>query len=66
MVTNHCMTARLIFALTLLAATCAPLQADSPPIELGTVNWTRDYETGLAAVKKSGKPMFLLFQEVPG
>ena len=36
------------------------------PVELGTVQWSGDYAEGLAAVKESGKPMFLLFQEVPG
>lgn len=36
------------------------------PVELGTVDWSRDYEAGLKVVKESGKPMFLLFQEVPG
>ena len=36
------------------------------PVELGTVKWSRDLETTLASAKKSGKPVFLLFQEVPG
>ena len=36
------------------------------PVELGTVKWSRDYGQGLEAVKESGKPMFLLFQESPG
>jgi len=37
---------------------------DSP--ELGTVKWGRDFEVALAESKKSGKPVFALFQEVPG
>ncbi len=36
------------------------------PIEVGKVSWLRDYPTALAKSKKSGKPVFLLFQEVPG
>ena len=40
------------------------------PVELGTVKWGRDYDAGLKTVKETvketGKPMFLLFQEVPG
>lgn len=30
------------------------------------MNWGRDYEAALATAKTSGKPIFLLFQEVPG
>ncbi len=35
-------------------------------IEVGKVRWGRDLDTALAASKSSGKPVFLLFQEVPG
>lgn len=38
----------------------------SNPIEVGTVIWGRDLPEALAASKKSGKPVFALFQEVPG
>ena len=37
-----------------------------PPAELGSVNWQRDLSFALDQSKKSGKPVFLLFQEVPG
>ena len=43
--------------------------ADSPTkqrIELGTVKWTRDHDAALARAAKTGKPVFVLFQEVPG
>jgi hypothetical protein len=40
--------------------------APQPPVELGTIDWFRDFEAGLAEVKETGKPMLLLFQEVPG
>jgi len=35
-------------------------------IEVGTVEWGRDLDTALASSKRSGKPVFALFQEVPG
>ena len=34
--------------------------------EVGKVKWGRDVDVAFAASKKSGKPVFLLFQEVPG
>ena len=36
------------------------------PVEIGSVNWNRDLDSALADSKQSGKPVFLLFQEVPG
>lgn len=36
------------------------------PEELGAVNWLRDYDQALADANKSGKPILILFQEVPG
>lgn len=35
-------------------------------IETGTVEWQRDFEQALVDAKASEKPIFLLFQEVPG
>ncbi len=34
--------------------------------EAGTVDWGRDLAKGLEAGRASGKPVFLLFQEIPG
>lgn len=34
--------------------------------ELGKVAWLRDYATALSLSKKEGKPVLILFQEVPG
>ena len=42
-----------------------PLPPDQP-IELGLVHWERDYDTALARAQTEGKPVFVLFQEVPG
>jgi len=36
------------------------------PIEIGTINWGRNYEEATERSKETGKPIFLLFQEVPG
>ena len=36
------------------------------PVEVGKVNWGRDLDAALQASKDSGKPVLLLFQEVPG
>jgi Thioredoxin-like len=41
-------------------------QAKAQQVELGKINWIRDFEQGLAKAKKEQKPVFLLFQEVPG
>lgn len=36
------------------------------PVELGKVNWVRNYDQAIKASEQSGKPIFTLFQEVPG
>jgi hypothetical protein len=36
------------------------------PIEIGTVDWRRDFEAALLDTERSGKPVFAFFQEVPG
>lgn len=45
------------------ATTAAPIKN---PEELGAVHWLRDLDAGQAESTKTGKPMLLLFQEVPG
>jgi hypothetical protein len=35
-------------------------------VELGDVHWLRNFERGQARSGSTGKPMFLLFQEIPG
>ncbi len=42
------------------------LSKNNNPIELGKVSWERDYSLALSQSKKTGKPLFILFQEVPG
>ncbi len=35
-------------------------------VEVGKVKWGRDLDAALAKSKKTGRPIFILFQEVPG
>ncbi|MFD2301598.1 hypothetical protein [Roseibacillus ishigakijimensis] len=37
-----------------------------PPSELGLVRWQRDHEAAFTLARSSQRPVFLLFQEVPG
>ncbi len=46
--------------------TVAETVTSNKHVELGTVNWLRDYDAALAAANKSGKNVLILFQEVPG
>jgi Thioredoxin-like len=36
------------------------------PVELGNVHWLRDLAKAQAQSKQTGKPIFILFQEIPG
>lgn len=48
-------------------ASCRPADGvSSNPIEVGAVHWGRDFEAAMQASKLSGKPVMLLFQEIPG
>ena len=39
---------------------------DLQPVELGRIAWHRDFAEATGIAKQSGKPLFTLFQEVPG
>lgn len=43
----------------------APASPNNPK-ELGWVRWHRNYDEAVALAARSGKPLFVLFQEVPG
>lgn len=49
-----------------LAANPSTGADDDAPRELGAVDWGRKLEPALASAKESGKPVLLLFQEIPG
>lgn len=56
-----------IATLFLLILITFSLQAQHiQPEELGTVQWLRNYDKALATAKQLNKPVFMLFQEVPG
>ena len=50
----------------LLVADARNVESPGNPTELGDVHWSRDFDAGLAQAAKRNKPVFLLFQEVPG
>ncbi len=53
-----------------VACLCTQLLAQTERVnkepELGTVTWQRDLPAAFAQAQKGGKPVFLLFQEIPG
>jgi hypothetical protein len=65
------MLLHLSLALLSAGTACATTPQDpgteaSEPVELGRVRWTHDLDAALESSKTSGKPVFALFQEVPG
>lgn len=59
----HSAAATLIAILTV---GCQPKARAENPEEVGKVTWGRDYDAALKTAQSTGKPIFLLFQEVPG
>jgi len=55
-----------IMILLTISATAWASQPTDNPVEVGHVNWGRDFDAALKMSADSGKPVFLLFQEVPG
>ena len=49
-----------------LCATAYGSQPAGNPVEVGNVQWGRDFEAALENSAASGKPVLMLFQEVPG
>lgn len=56
----------ILLAVAGVSCSRATSAAESPHVETGTIRWGRDLPAALAASRHSGKPVFLLFQEVPG
>lgn len=56
----------ILFSCLALASCQADPGTQGNPVEIGTVSWLRNYPAALTKSKTSGKPVFLLFQEVPG
>ncbi len=55
-----------LFILTPLSAQQIEARPTSNPVELGKINWLRNYDEAVALSEKTKKPIFILFQEVPG
>ncbi len=56
---KHCL---ISLGLALMTISCSAAQ----PEETGKVAWGRDLQAALTASRQSGKPVFALFQEIPG
>jgi hypothetical protein len=52
--------------LAAIAVALAALGAPGTPVEWGLVGWSRSWEKTATAARRSGKPILLLFNEVPG
>ena len=50
----------------LVCATAYGSQTAQNPVEVGNVQWGRDFDAALRMSADSGKPVLVLFQEVPG
>ena len=57
---------RLIMILTVLLLATQGVAAADNPIEVGAVHWGRDLDQALKTSAATGRPVFVLFQEVPG
>jgi hypothetical protein len=59
---------RVLTILTILAVgvTAYGGETINNPIEVGDVRWGRDFDAALEKSAKTGKPLLVLFQEVPG
>jgi len=53
-------------ALALVALLQISFSYGQSPVEVGHVNWNRGIEQAKALSAKTGKPLFVQFQEVPG
>ena len=60
------MKAWMIIFTLVLAMLGTSIPAAAAPIEVGDVRWGRSLEAAQETSKKSGKPILILFQEVPG
>lgn len=53
-------------ALAIVAQERTTYTKSAQPEELGEVNWNRNLDQAVAISRKTGKPLFVQFQEVPG
>ena len=55
-----------VLALALVALLQISFSYGQTPVEVGQVKWKRDIEQAKTISAKTGKPLFVQFQEVPG
>ncbi len=68
---NNCFNSliRIVLLITVLLSSIQLIgqqQEGQQHEELGQVNWLRDYDTALEQSEITGKPVLILFQEIPG
>lgn len=56
----------LLIAVSVRGSSPAATAREEGPIELGRVAWMRDLDAALAVARDEEKPVFALFQEIPG
>lgn len=56
----------IVFFASPLVAQNIDTRPTTNPVELGKINWLRNYDKAVAKAEKTNKPIFILFQEVPG
>ena len=68
--TQHFSYSIVLLLFSLLSSTTVigqeSYQLPDNPVELGQVHWSRDYDDAIERSSESGKPILILFQEVPG
>jgi hypothetical protein len=57
---------KLLPVVLLTLASLGAAAADNEYEELGTIHWLRSYDRALELAARTGKPVLILFQEVPG
>lgn len=67
MTKNRLLIIAILFCITLVSSvTIVKGDESKTPIELGKVDWSRNFDTALEKAKQEDKPILILFQEVPG
>ena len=61
-----CMNGKFAILFVLSSLLASQAGCFGQPIEAGKVTWGRDLDVALASSRASGKPVFALFQEIPG
>ncbi len=62
----YCSGLQIVFLSVLLISNAGGDPLPANPVEVGIVQWGRDLDMALKESERSGRPVFVLFQEVPG